>query len=355
LVSAFFVASCSATGVGVTTTTLPATTSTTQATTSTVPATTTTTTLALPAVDLHDDLVWYGPNMGSVDFPELFSQPELWSTARDRVDVFKFASNALAGFPYDIGGDNVLDTFVEVGAFAKLHEWGIAISVEAGAIKFFACEAQSWADYANLAIDNVEANGGQVSFLSMDEPLIGGQVVENGQTCGLTMDETAAVVAEFVSLVTTAHPDVIVGDIEAYPHYPVADLEQWILALQDAGVTPAFLHLDVDIERAEVESQNVIDDLRRLRDFSEQQGIPFGVILTANWTFTDSDERYFQSTTEWADTVTTALGRTSHVIFQSWWGPAPSGLHEVPINLPEDDPAVPSHTRLINEILDALG
>jgi hypothetical protein len=72
-------------------------------------------------------------------------------------------------------------------------------------------------------------------------------------------------------------------------------------------------------------------------------------------TFTDSDERYFQSTIEWVDTVTTALGRPSHVIFQSWWGPAPSGLHEVPINLPDDDPAVHSHTRLINEILDALG
>jgi hypothetical protein len=78
----------------------------------------------------------------------------------------------------------------------------------------------------------------------MDEPLIGGQVVENGQTCGLTMEETAAVVAEFVNLVTTAHPDVIVGDIEAYPHYPVADLETWILSLEDAAAKPAFLHLD---------------------------------------------------------------------------------------------------------------
>jgi hypothetical protein len=49
------------------------------------------------------------------------------------------------------------------------------------------------------------------------------------------------------------------------------------------------------------------------------------------------------------------MDRPSHVVFQSWWGPAPSGLHEVPINLPDDDPAVYSHTRLINEILDALG
>lgn len=323
-------------------------------TSSTTTSTSTTSTLPLVDVDLQDELVWFGPNMGSVDFPELFSQPKLWKAAREEIDVFKFYANSVSGFPYDIGGDNVLDAFVGVDAFAMLHEWGIALAVEAGAIKFFACEAQSWADYANLAIDNIEANGGRVDFLSMDEPLIGGQIVENGQSCGLTMEETAAVVAEFIDIVTMEHPDVLVGDIEAYPHYPVEDLEQWVVALLNAGVTPAYLHLDVDIERTEVEGQDVTADLRRLRDFSEQHGIPFGVILTANWTFTDTDERYHQSTTQWAETVTDALGRERHTIFQSWWGPAASGLHEVPINLPEDDPGVHSHTRLILEILSSF-
>jgi len=46
------------------------------------------------------------------------------------------------------------------------------------------------------------------------------------------------------------------------------------------------------------------------------------------------------------------MGRPAHIVFQSWMGPAASGLHEVPINLPDDDPALPSHTRLI---LDGLG
>jgi len=316
---------------------------------------TTTTLVPLPHIDLGANSVWYGPNFGSVDFPELFSRPELWESARQHVDVFKFPSNAVSGFPFDIGGDNVLPTFVEVGAFAKLLEWDIAISVEAGAIKFFACEAESWAEYANLGIDNIQANGGRVNFLSMDEPLIGGQVVENGQTCGYTMEETAEVVATFIDLVTLAHPEVLVGDIEAYPHYSVAALEEWILALEKAGAKPDFLHLDVDLERVEVEGQDVTADLRRLRDFAEQRGIPFGVILTANWTFTDSDERYYQSTIQWTETVEAALGVPTHVILQSWWGPAPSGLHEVPVNLPEDDPAVYSHTRLILEVLGILG
>lgn len=50
----------------------------------------------------------------------------------------------------------------------------------------------------------------------------------------------------------SAHHDVLVGDIGAYPDYPAADLEEWILTLEAAGAKPAFFHLDVDLERVEV-------------------------------------------------------------------------------------------------------
>jgi len=326
-------------------------------TTSTTAASTTTTTTVpgLPEVDLADPLVWFAPNMGSVDFPQLFSEPELWVSAREQVDVFKFYGNNVWGFPYDIGGDNVLDTFVEVDAFQKLHEWGTAVALELGVVKFFACEPQSWVDYADLTINNIESNGGRVSFIAMDEPLIGGQVVENGETCGYSMEQTAQVVAEFSRAVTTSHPEVLIGDIEAYPHYSAADLEHWLVVLGEAGVVPAFFHLDVDIERVRVEGQDVASDLIRLRDFSEDRGIPFGVIFTSNWTASGSDPSYYQSTLEWAATVAAALGRPPHVVFQSWMGPAESGRHEVPINLPESSPDVYSHTRLVLDGLDVLG
>jgi hypothetical protein len=269
--------------------------------------------------------------------------------------VIKFYANAVSGFPFDIGGDNVLSTFVDVDAFEKLLDWDIAIAVEAGAIKFFECSPDPWAEYTNAAIANIEANGGRVSFVAMDEPLIGGQIVEKGQTCGFSMAETAEVVVDYVDQVASAYPDVIIGDIEAYPHYSVAELEDWILALEEAGYTPAFLHLDVDIQRTEDEGQDVVADLRRLEDFTADHGIPFGVILTSNWTFADTDQRYYESTMRWTETVSTALERPMHVVLQSWWGPAPSGLHEVPVNLPEDDPHVYSHTRLILEVLEFLG
>jgi hypothetical protein len=57
---------------------------------------------------------------------------------------------------------------------------------------------------------------------------------------------------------------------------------------------------------------------------------------------------------EWVETVKTAIGRPDDVIFQSWQGPAPSGHHEVPTNLPESDPGIFSHTRLILDSLALL-
>jgi hypothetical protein len=97
-----------------------------------------------------------------------------------------------------------------------------------------------------------------------------------------------------------------------------------------------------------------VAELGELSDFAERRGIPVGFILTADLAAADSDEGYFRSVVEWAESLATRLGRPTHVVFQSWIGPAPSGLHEMPVNLPDDDPQVFSHTRLILEGLEIL-
>ena len=306
--------------------------------------------LPLPDLDLAAAQTWFAPNMGSVDYPELFSQPERWATAREAVDVFQFYANSVSGDPYDIGGDNVLETFVAVDAFAQLYQWDIPIAIEGGAIKFFACDHTSWAEYANRAIANVEAHGGRVSFFTMDEPLLGGQLEENGMACGYTIEETAAEVAEFVADVTSAHPDVRIGVVEPYPHISADELLAWLSALADAGAPPAFFHLDVDMERVAVEGHDVAGDLALLAAGSAAAGVPFGVILTSNWTQAGTDAGYVASTLEWTGVVQGAIGRPTHVVVQSWQGPAASGRHEVPINLP-DEAGASSHTRLILDIL----
>ncbi|MCZ7667601.1 MAG: hypothetical protein M5U34_10485 [Chloroflexi bacterium] len=74
------------------------------------------------------------------------------------------------------------------------------------------------------------------------------------------------------------------------------------------------------------------------------------MIFTSNWTEAGSDDTYFASTMDWLGAVTSAIGMPAHAIFQSWQGPVPGGVvHAVPTNLPEDNAAIYSHTRLLNE------
>ena len=169
------------------------------------------------------------------------------------------------------------------------------------------------------------------------------------------MEETAAVTLKYIERLTAAHPLISVGDIEPYPYFSIPQLKEWILALENKGVSLAFFHLDVDTERVRGEGKDVAADLKALNQFCQEHQIPFGVIFTSNWTQAGSDPTYFDSTMAWIRTVNEAIGMPQQVIFQSWQGPAPSGAHEIPINLPQNDPSVYSHTRLIIEGLDVFG
>lgn len=295
------------------------------------------------------DLVWFAPNMGSRDYNELFTKPEQWSTARSQINVFKFYTQNVLDSPCAICGDNTLNTFVDVQAFQRLTDWGIAISVEVGAVKEWGCTGTEEFRVTKETIRNIQANGGIVTFLDMDEPYIGGELVANGRTCGYTMEQSADVTSWFIRQVKTAYPNILVGDTEPYPYFSVTELEKWIEALEERGETPTHFHLDVDIERVRIEGQDISADLQTLSEFFQGHQIPFGVIFTSNWKAAGSDGAYYDSTLEWIRTVNAAIGKTQHVIFQSWQGPAANGVHEVPINLPENDPSVYSHSRLILE------
>lgn len=288
--------------------------------------------------------------MGSTDFLQLFTKPESWANAREVVDVFKLYSLNLFPEPCEFCNGISLPTLAEVDAFRLLGEWDKPIAIEVGAVYEFGCQGENtFRVDAGVVVDNVARNGGQVRIIAMDEPLLHGGTKPVAGSCDFSPEEAAAETADFVAAAHAAHPEIIIGDIEPYPHYSVAELQDWILALERFGVELAFFHVDVDMERVRVHGHDVAGDLAGLQRFVEDRGIVFGVILTSNWTQAGNEESYFHSTLEWTEVVRAAIGRPTHVIFQSWQGPAPSGHHEVPINLPEDDPGVFSHTRLILE------
>ena len=200
----------------------------------------------------------------------------------------------------------------------------------------------------------VQSNGGVVSYLAMDEPFTGGQLVDsNGQSCNYAMQQSATQTAHFVNPMHAFSPTVQIGDIEPYPYFTQTELESWINTLQADGVNLAFFHLDVDSFAA---GANLNSDLQLLSSFCHSQSIPFGVIFIAQQADTTqelSDQDYYNSAMQWVQTVKGAIGVPQHLIFQSWIL-NDDGVLDVPINLPENDPTIYSHTRLIIDGLAAL-
>jgi hypothetical protein len=312
-------------------------------------------TLALAAADCGEKApppgVWFAPNLGSLDMVDLFTQPQAWRTARSELGVFKFYEQQLVSErPADCTdcGPNILPAFEQVQAFAQLGDWNLAIAVEVGVIKRHTCSPEANASLAIEAIRNVEQRGGVVRYLAMDEPLLGARDCGIGLT---DLGQAAKGVATFARRVQEAYPAVSIGDVEPYPEFGVPVLTAWLAALRTQGFAPAFVHLDVDRGRAASLGVDVPTDLRALMRLVEVQQIPFGVIF---WGADGTDETaYAADVLAWVETVRQAIGKPTQSVFQSWSRGA-DGRFVVPRNLPENDSATMTHTRLLDEGLREL-
>ena len=302
-------------------------------------------------IQLPHHAVWFAPNFASEDYIDLFTRPEEWQSARQQIDVFQFDTQSMLNDPCEICGDNILPAYVAVDAFRKLYTWGIPISVSVGSVKEWGCTGHREFEVADLVIQNIENNGGVVDIVAMDEPRWYGTWEE----CDYTPEQIAEKTAIFMNLVHRKYPAMLIGDIEPYPRLSVAEMIDWIMILESQGVDLNFFHLDVDADWVRFEGINVSADLQALEQFLEERGIPFGVIITSSWKQASSDMIYYHSAIQWVHDVNAAIGRPSNLIFQSWWGPAADGTHKIPRNLPENDPEIFSHTRLLLEGLSIFG
>lgn len=119
-------------------------------------------------------------------------------------------------------------------------------------------------------------------------------------------------------------------------------------------------------------------DLRDLKSFFQSEGIPFGIIFWSGHDPESTDASYYNHTMSWVKRVHAAIGKPEQSVFQSWVrrssinctgnmscsaknnfmcspaDPPYCGRGSMPINLPDTDPKVFSHTRLINDALAVL-
>ncbi|MCD4834928.1 MAG: hypothetical protein K8R31_14110, partial [Bacteroidales bacterium] len=227
-------------------------------------------------------------------------------------------------------------------------------------------------------IQNIEANGGIVSYLAMDEPIRRWYPLyhyiywEQTDPRPCLVDSLGALadhVAAYIKQMEIWFPSVSIGQIGLYPEVGVNQFKEYIIALETRGVSLAFLHIDVHGPRVDEYISfginiDVADDMAELKSFLEEHNIEFGLIFFD--TYYDSqywepdeynDSTYYAGTMDWVNFVNDANLKPDHSIFQSWVFPYYTtgiGPNEIPVNLPENDSSIYSHTRLINEGYDIL-
>lgn len=316
--------------------------------------------------------VWFSPDNDTPDLIDLFRNPHAWDKARAEISVIKFG-------PQQVGDDsathkNTYKDLVGVNAFRLLQSWGIKVAIEVPAIKEWDCTTQQTISHTVRLAENVQKAGGGVPILSIDEPLSSAL-----RSCGDTMESAAAKTAAYVKAVTQRVPgaEVIAG--EPYPSYSVDQLEHWLTLLIAAGARPAAFHLDINVHYLDDHAAiDVAGDLRRLRDWLRTLHMPFGVIFWSGYDPEPTDQAYYQRTMALVRKVHAAIGAPDQAIFQSWVfrsaprckdtdracvppklvctsaDPAGCGEKGVPVNLPENNAAIFSHTRLINDGIKVL-
>ena len=301
------------------------------------------------------DRIWFTPGPGTIDMLRLFEAPDEWAGARQTIDVFKFyqGQTLTAATPGD--GPNRYDAFVRVDAFRKLLRWGIRIALEVGAVKERYCTdddsgMQASVDATLESIRNVQAGGGVVTYVAMDEPYTGGRARRCG---GGAFPPTADRLAVYIPAVRRAFPGIRVGLIEPYPVFTPAQFAEMLRLLHDRGTGVDFLHIDAWQPDTSPAREAYGRDMIQLSDLAAQYKIPFGVIIWG----ADGDADTTYST--YALRNAAALAHTfrgwdvmpQHVIIQSW-ALSSTGQYISPSNLPET--ASYTHTWLVNQIYRML-
>jgi hypothetical protein len=302
---------------------------------------------------VRDQRVWFCPGPGTLDYIQLFETPEAWAHSRQLVDVFKFYQQHTQVPSPSIVGPNSYEALARAGVFQKLRASGKKIAIEAGSVKEFYCTSDASGMNASVAsslasIRNVEAAGGVVSYIAMDEPFVAGRARICG---GPALEPTADRVATYVAGVSGARPSIAIGLIEAYPFSSAAAIETAVQLLKSRNATPAFLHMDVDWHLAG--SFAFRRDMARLQSFCARERIPFGIIITGY--NGDADALYavdaYGIVNLIADTFSSWDHMPDHLILQSWSVSA-TGRLVTPSNLPEDRPY--THTAMLWDALRRL-
>jgi len=246
---------------------------------------------------------------GSDDFMALFAPNADWGAAGRRIDVLKLYGEW-------VGGHASRDALRAVVATAR--RLGMALAVEVGPLQPSTCGQgiegfNGPAEGVRLA-RKIEAAGGRLDIIAMDEPWFFAHVYDGPNACRWDLARIARGVVAFRDAVRTVFPDVIVGDTEALPRdVDPARLVAWLDAYRAvAGEPLPFVHLDLDFGRRDWPA--MVADVRAA---ANERGTEVGLIVFGDPS-DPSDRSWFGTAAARVLAVSTPNGTPGHLLFQSW-------------------------------------
>lgn len=266
--------------------------------------------------------VWMMPpcHDGGRCFRELFEQPDAWQQTRSVIDVLGCTDlNVNKQFT-----DDQLRAW-----FPKLQQWGIQFALEVGAVKPWGMTGERTFNIERPMWDRVERLGGRIYAIAMDEPLSCTRN-EIHKSDDYAVEETA----RYIALVRKHYPQVLIGDTEPYPSIPLADLIQWIEALEKRlaqmhvrGLD--FFRLDVDWLCFTVRNQGSWREVKKLEQYCRNRKLAFSLIYWASGypamkrRGLVDDSTWYVSTMQQGYDYAAVDGAPDQYVIESWIG-APS-------------------------------
>jgi len=244
---------------------------------------------------------------GSADYFDLFPPDAAWTSAAGHVHVFVI----YASWVMNSATEEQLRQVVE-GTRAR----GMALGLEMGGLmpKDGCGMGVEGFDAGLEPIQKIEAAGGTVSLLSLDEVYAFGHVFTGPNACRWSLDRVAAEVAGFIRMVKAAEPAMLIGDTEPlWSDVSPADLGAWFDAYRQASGAPFdFVHLDADWTLGDWPDRAVAATAQ-----ARTRGIAATLIYNGGAARSDS---------EWNELARAHIdayesrtgGEPDHLVFQSW-------------------------------------
>jgi len=263
--------------------------------------------------------VAFGPNLGSLDLPQLFTESNLWQWSFDRISAFQLYVGHIIEPGSSFVNPNTWQVLVDSGLFRKLRETDVLLELQMGGES---------ADQVGECVDKIAEVGGALGALCFDHSFI---------------EVSPEKFAERRKQIKERWPTMLVGAYAPFPTKNAEQIRQQLVEWDRHGGRPDFLRMDIDYNQRNTYTSAAHN---KIKLDCKDRGIALQVTINAKEHITDAE--WVTQGKAWFDKAH-GLGFDAYMV-QSWASTPSNEQRTLPHNLPESDAS--SHTHLVRYCLE---